>query len=216
MFINRTLFNLLNVVAVFLFFVLNKAASEDFDTTSGWKPYYGIQGADTASTYKIADCSFFVYKDLIIVEKELTGGEIGSNIFVKTRKGKAFPEVNCDKIIRKCDMQVLNKWAEYFLAKWNLFLIIRSENGPRRKLIVYDMGTKKIVFESYYSSPVYFNSSDELCFWLETGKANPGNCPKYNKLVKSGLTPVIETEVTFNLYTQNLSYTSDKRCNYNE
>jgi hypothetical protein len=156
-----------------------------------------------------------VYDDYVIVEKELKGGEIGSNIFVKAR-GKAFPVVNCEKLIKKCTMKVLNQWSEFFLAKRNNFLFILSESGLQKKLIIYDIRIKQKTFESDFSEPVYFNAAGELCFWLVTGKAHPGNCPKYNKLAGSGLNPVIETKVTFNLETQNLSYSTDTRCNYKE
>ena len=75
----------------------------------------------TASTHKIGNCAFFVYDDYVVVQEELTGGEIGSDIFVKVRMGENFPEVNCKKLIGKHILKILNKWAEYFLAKKDNF-----------------------------------------------------------------------------------------------
>ncbi len=217
MFKHNLLIKRLIITSVLLFLISFKSMTENnLDTTCGWKPYCGIPGADTASSYKISNCKFFVYDDYMIVENELTGGEIGSNIFVKFRKGKAFPEVNCDKTARNCNMKVLNKWAEFFLAKKDNFLIIQSESGLQEKLIIYDIRTKKVVFESNFSELTDINSSGELSFWLKTDKANQNNCPEYNELKNSGYNPVIEKEVYLDLKTQNLSYSSDMRCNYKE
>ena len=187
------------------------AAEGAIDTSTGWKPYYGIPGADTGSYYKIGPCKFFEYDDYIIVERELAGSGIGSDIFIKVRK-RVRIQVNCEKIIKSCDMKILNEWAEFFLAKKDMHLIISSGTGERRSLIIYDLLTGKKLFKSDFSDPIYFNYRGELSFWTEIREASPGECPSFIKYLKLGGTPIIEARAILNLHDLTLIKSTETRC----
>lgn len=202
------------ITTLLLFYTLHLFAAEDaVDTSSGWKPYFGIPGADTASYYTFGNCKFFEYDDYIIAERELKGSEIGSDIFVKFRREK-FTEVNCEKMSKICDMKVLNRWAEFFLAKKGKYCIVSSGTDERRDLYIYDMTTGSRIFKSDFSGPITFNYKGELSFWTETKKATAENCSSFEKWTRLGLTPIIETKVAFDVINSVLIRSTETRCAY--
>ena len=206
-------FHLLISLSLLILHTPLSAAGEPIDTSTGWKPYYGIEGADTGSYYKIGPCKFFEYDDYIIVERELTGNDIGSDIFIKARK-RVTIEVNCEKIVTSCDIKILNKWAEFFFAKKNKHLIISSGTEGKRSLIIYDLLTGKKLFKSDFSDSIYFNYRGELSFWTESREATLEECPSFQKLIKLGITPIIETRATLDLNNLTLIYSTETRCSY--
>jgi hypothetical protein len=147
------------------------------------------------------------------MERALTGGEIGSDIFVTARR-KIFTEVNCEKMSRHCDLKVMNTWAEYFSAKKGKFLFIYSESGGRRYVYIYDITTGTRIFKSDFSEPISFNAQGELSFWTEARKAAERECPSYNKWKKLGVIPIIETRVFIELSTLTLMPSEETRCSY--
>jgi len=188
------------------------AAPAPIDTVSGWKHYYGIAGADTGSYYQIGSCKFFEYDDYVIIEKDLNR-EIGSNIYIKTKKGGQI-EINCEKIIRQNDMRILNEWAEFFFAKKGDCVFIRSGTGERCNLIIYDIIKKQKIFQTDFSDTIRFVAKNRICFWTETSVAEKGSCPEYEKLSHLGVIPIIETKVTLDLSNLVVIWTPEKKCSY--
>ena len=202
------------IITFVLLFNSSLFASEKVvDTTSGWKPYTGVPGADTASYYKISNCKFFEYDDYIVAERSLTGGEIGSDIFVKIRR-KKFTEINCEKMSKNCAMKIMNKWAQFFLAKKGKYLIITDGTDERRGLFIYDITKGKNIFQSDFSEPIRFNYKSELSFWTESKKASSGECENYDKWKKQGLIPIIEMNAILDLNKIVLIHLTDTRCAY--
>ena len=202
------------VITLLLLFNSSLFASEKvIDTTSGWKPYVGIPGADTASYYQIGNCKFFEYDDYIVAERSLTGGEIGSDIFIKIRR-KKFTEINCEKMSKNCDMKIMNKWAQFFLAKKGKYLIVTDGTDERRGLFIYDITKGKNIFQSDFSEPIRFNYKSELSFWTESKKASGGECENYDTWKKQGLIPIIEMNVILDLNKIVLIHLTDTRCAY--
>lgn len=206
-------FHLLISLTLFILHTPLLAAEGVIDTSTGWKPYYGIPGADTGSYYKIGPCKFFEYNDYIIVERELAGSAIGSDIFIKVRK-RVTIVVNCEKIVNSCDMKILNKWAEFFLAKKDKHLIVSSGTDDSRSLIIYYLLTGKKLFKSDFSDSIYFNYKGELSFWTETREATLTECPSFKKWVKLGFTPIIETRATLDLHNLTLINSTETRCSF--
>ncbi len=201
------------LISLLMLHITLYAGDEKLNTAGGWKPYYGIPGADTASYYALGNCKFFEYDDYIVAERALPGIEIGSDIFVKIRR-KKFTEVNCEKMSKNCNMKVLNKWAEFFLAKKGKYLIIYSETGERRDLFIYDITTGHRIFKSDFSEPIRFNYKGELSFWTEAKKAKREDCVNFDKWTKLGLTPIIEMKATFDLNNIVLIHSPETRCAY--
>ena len=138
---------------------------------------------------------------------------VGSVIFVKKNVDKYNKFLPCEKIISQCDFKIENKWAEYFMGIYKHYLFTDVGTGPSRGLIIYDLNTKNMVFESDYSRPIFIDAKGILSFWKTSEiSATEKNCPGYSKIRSDGLGPAIEKEVLLNLSDLSLSETGETRC----
>lgn len=135
-------------------------------------------------------------------------------------KNKTAPDVilACKYKVEPGDLEIKNQWAEYFLGLSGDLLILDSGTGNHlRRLLFWNMAKRKMVLNAPYEDPVEIKGT-EMTYWLETGKANVRNCPKYVKPEDEDgrIGAVIETKVTRRLTDFNVSRSSQTRCAYRE
>jgi hypothetical protein len=104
--------------------------------------------------------------------------------------------------------------SAYFLGIFDHWLIVDSGTGPDpRGLTIYDLNTKKKIYECSYSDPIYINHG-KLIFWTEIGKADENNCPHFKEWLHNyGGTPAIDGKVEFDFKFLTLQHLSDEKCN---
>jgi hypothetical protein len=104
--------------------------------------------------------------------------------------------------------------AAYFLGIFDHWLIVDSGTGPDpRGLSIYDLNTKKKIYDGSYSEPIYI-SHGKLIFWTEIGKADENNCPHFKEWLHNyGGTPAIDGKVEFDFKFLTLQHLSEEKCN---
>jgi len=133
-----------------------------------------------------------------VIQKTLTEFP-GSNFLIKykTNPGELFL---CTYKVAKGDFEIKNAVAEYFLAITDNFLILDQGTAPEpRQLVVYDLRSRKIVFNDSYAKPVEV-AGDSITYWSKTTqKPTLQNCPDLSSYTENGLGAVIMSKVTVNL-----------------
>jgi hypothetical protein len=145
------------------------------------------------------------------VEKGLSDS-VGSDILIKykTNSGQTFP---CAYEAETADFELKNVEAEYFLAFTDNFLILDGGTAPEpRKLIAYDLRSRKITFTDFYAKPVIV-SGDSITYLSKTGKKpTEKNCPNLKEYTANGLGAVIMSEVTVDLLSSAKKETDVFEC----
>lgn len=146
-----------------------------------------------------------------VVEKGLIDS-VGSDILVKYKSTKD-QKYSCEYLASDSDFQIKNELAEYVLALENNFLILDSGTGPQpRRLIVYDLISRKKVFTDSYSNPIAVNN-DTVTYWSPVNtKPDETNCPKLTEYTSLGLGAEIEAHVVLTLSTLNKTELGEYRC----
>ena len=146
-----------------------------------------------------------------VVQKGLIDN-VGSDILVKYKSTKD-QKYSCEYLTSNSDFQIKNEWAEYVLTLENNFLILDSGTGPPpRRLIVYDLTSRKKAFIDSYSNLITANSSS-LTYWSPVDtKPNETNCPKMVEYTSKGLGTEIESRVVLTLSTFNKTELKEYRC----
>ena len=135
----------------------------------------------------------------------------GPNILVKYKSSDK-QIISCDYSVGSGDFQIVGD-AEYILALENNFLIIDSGTGPDpRSLIIYDLNTRKKIYNDSYSKPVDIKNNT-VNYW--TGTATPvtdQNCPESKQWKAEGLGAAIDSYVSLNLPTLIKTALGEYRC----
>ena len=145
-----------------------------------------------------------------VIAKEVRG-KVGTDFLIKY-KSKPDENLLCDYTFGNNDFEIKNEWAEYFAGLKNDLLLLDSTTGPGPSgLSIWDLFKRKKVYEGSWSDPEE-SGNDTLVFWMETGEASDHNCPELKEWKSNGLGGAIETKVILNLYSFNISKTSEKKC----
>lgn len=175
-----------------------------FGLWRGTEPIYGLTQFDNHQCFR--------YQKFLVATKPFPD-RVGSVIYVKYNdsNNKFTP---CEKIISECDFKIKNETADYFEGIYEHYLFIDQGTGPDpRGLIIYNLYTKKIVFDSEYSSPEFIDAKRILSFWITCEiPATEKNCSRYSEIRSYGLGMAIEKKVLLNLSDLSLSETGETRC----
>lgn len=142
----------------------------------------------------------------------------GGTDFLIKYKPTADATFACKYQVEPGDLEIKNQWAEYFLGLSGDLLILDSGTGNHgRRLILWNLAKRKKVLNAPYEDPIEIKSTS-MTYWLETGKANARNCPKYvnPEDEEMSIGAVIETKVTMLLADFNIARSSQTRCAYRE
>jgi|GEM_PF-2355588 len=147
---------------------------------------------------------FVVYREV--------DGSVGSDILVKNKMTEN-QFIPCAYKVGAGDFEIKNVNAEYFLDITNNFLILDSGTGPdNRKIIVYDLYTRKQVFSDTYDE-FYESRGDTLKYWTPTKeKVVAENCPQLAEFSASGLGAEIQKHVSVDLLTLTKTDLGESRC----
>ncbi|MDR3547689.1 MAG: hypothetical protein P4M11_05380 [Candidatus Pacebacteria bacterium] len=140
------------------------------------------------------------------------GDLVGSDILIKY-KTAIDQRFSCTFIVENGDFEIKNADADYFLAFTDNFLLIDRGTAPEpRGLIVYDLRSRKQVYEDRYASP-WSVAGDTVTYWnpVDT-KVTTQNCPDLATYTSQGLGAVIESQVTLDLTTLTKKATGEYRC----
>lgn len=134
------------------------------------------------------------------IQESLTDAN-GSKILIKykTSPSTTFP---CAYVVRSDDFEIKKVIAGYFLTFADNFLVLDIGTGPSyRKLIVYDLRSRKEIFTDTYEEPV--TVTDDSITYLSYTQKKPTihNCPKLKDYTANGFGAVIISKVTVNLST---------------
>jgi hypothetical protein len=194
------------VILIFILFVLKAYSAQKiiFSLFPGTEQVYVL------SQYKNYTC--FQYHNYVVVTKDLLNS-VGSDMFIKYFNWD-MGYYNVEDITNEHDFQIKNEWAEYFQGIYKHYLFIDSGTGPGpRGLIIYNLRTKKKVFESEYSEPVFIDAKGIFSFWKTSEiPATEENCPEYSKFRADGFGVAIEKKVLLNLNDLGLSETGEAHC----
>lgn len=146
-----------------------------------------------------------------VIEKNLTDS-VGANHLVKY-KTNANQNPSCEYLVGNGDFEIKNDWAEYTLALENNFLILDSGTGPDpRGLIIYNLYSRKKVFEDTYSKPITIQNNTVNYWTGAQEKATEGNCPRLKEYEVGGLWAAIDVHVSLDLTTLAKKDLGERRC----
>lgn len=153
-----------------------------------------------------------VSSDKYFVISQGQGYGVGSNILIKY-KSSSSQSISCEYLKDDKDFEIKNDFAEYVMAIENNFLILDSGTGPDpRGLIIYDLNTRKKIYDDSYSKPVSI-SNNVIEYWTETKKiVTKENCPEYWSLEDGGVWAAIDARVSLNLLTLTKKESVEYRC----
>jgi hypothetical protein len=145
-----------------------------------------------------------------VISKDKTD-EVWSDILIKYKSSPS-QIISCQYSKGSGDFEVAGD-AMYVLALENNFLIIDSGTGPDpRGLTVYDLNTRKKVFEDSYSSPVDIQNN-VINYWTDSTKtATEKNCPDLKEWQADGLGAAIDAHVSLNISTLTKTDLGEYRC----
>lgn len=150
-----------------------------------------------------------------VVEKSLSDSA-GSDHLIKfkTNSNQTF---ECQYVANNGDLEIKNESAEYIMALENNLLLLDSGTGPQnRKMIVYDLIKKSIVFTDSYNTMEENNldiTNAYAKYWTSTNKkVTSVNCPKANEYKANGLGAIINARIILDLKTLTKKETGETQC----
>ncbi len=139
--------------------------------------------------------------------------DVGSDILVKF-KTSADQKIPCKYSVAPGDFEVKeNGSAQYFLVFTTNFLALDSSvDQDPRTLTIYNLNTKKQVYEDTYSKPIT-QEGDVLTYWTPTNtKATAQNCTQYKEYTSKYTGAFIESQVRLDLSTLTKKELGESRC----
>lgn len=142
----------------------------------------------------------------------------GTDFLVKYKAASADQNIPCSYSAGINDFEIKNKYATYFLALTDNFLVLDSGTAPPpRGISIYNLNSRKEVYSGLYS---FFDNShdisasgDVLTYWEPTDKAvTIENCPEMNDWISHGLGAGIEALISFDLSTLTKKELGQYRC----
>lgn len=173
----------------------------NFDYSLGYEEAENIVASNPIKTFN-SGISLECYNSpkYFAIQKS-QAGSVGSDILIKykTSSGEDF---DCAYKVTTGNFEIKNVTAEYFLAFTDNFLVLDKGTAPEpRGLVVYDLRSRKIVFNDSYAKPVEVKG-DSITYWSKTTqKPTLQNCIELNNFTQNGLGAVIMSRVTVNLST---------------
>ncbi len=159
----------------------------------------------------LSDKNCHDFPQYFVVEGEIPDS-VGINLLIKykTSPEQKFP---CTYSKDTNDFEIKNQFAEYYWGITDHFLILDSGTGPDpRGLIVYDLSTRKQVFEDQYSHPATIGNGT-VDYWTPTKtKATKSNCSESTEYNSAGLGAIIESHVSLELTTLTKKDLGQTRC----
>ena len=137
---------------------------------------------------------------------------VGNSYIVRDRT--AAPKSACSIKPAAGDVVIGGADDPYFLLRLaGRYLLIDAGSGPDRTLIIRDLKAGTTAFEGGYSDEDITITAAKATFWA-TSEAKPTKktCKDLASILKNGLTPVIETQTTFDLVTGKLQTSKSSRC----
>jgi len=147
---------------------------------------------------------------IIIVAIVGIGGYFAYQKYFSTNAG--WTEYTNDQLMAMVDENWQNE-AMFFKARENNLLIVDQGTAPPpRGLIIYDLNTKKKVFQDSYSTPLDITNTT-ITYWNPTTqKVTVENCSDYVKWTSQGLGTEIESRVSLDLTTLTKKGLGQYRC----
>jgi hypothetical protein len=144
---------------------------------------------------------------------EVSHGEDVGNTYL-VRDNTASPKPACSTKKLKTDYVVGSHDDPFYLLKLvGHHLLIDAGTGPDRGLVIYDLASKKEVFSGGYSDEDIKIDASKAVFWTDSPeKPTKKNCKDLASIMKNGLTPMIETLVTFDFSSDTLTKSNSLRC----
>ncbi|QQR50084.1 hypothetical protein IPF86_03320 [Candidatus Nomurabacteria bacterium] len=137
--------------------------------------------------------------------------DAGSDILVKFKTDEN-EKFECSYTVGTNDFEVKNEYAEYFMLFTNNFLVLDSGTGPDRGLKIYDLNSRKKVYEDLYKKPVVAEA-DVLTYWNPTTlPVTPENCPEASSYISDGFDAIIHTKVSLDLTTLIKKDLAESQC----
>ncbi len=103
--------------------------------------------------------------------------------------------------------------ADYVLGLSGRFLVMDRGTGPARKLIIYDLASRKAVLTVPYDTSTPVNvSATAVTFSVITGPASAKSCPKLKEYAKQGLGAALSVGTKVTLPTLARSTSGPTRC----
>ncbi len=145
-----------------------------------------------------------------VISKDISGS--GENRLLIKYKKDYTQQVACAYNIGKTDFEIKGEFQN-FLALTDNFIILDAGTGPEpRGLIVYNLNTRKRVYDDSYGKPV-LTQGDTVTYWSPIAeKATKANCSKFDEWTAQGLPPIIEAHVTLNLLDLTKKDLRENRC----
>lgn len=136
--------------------------------------------------------------------------EPGAQFAITALKEKTAPET-CAFEAAKADFVLGERGdALWFHGQAGKYLILQRSTGPQGNLVVYDLTTRKPVLD--VPADDFAVDGNGLGYWERSGQATAKNCPSFKENEANGLGSVISVHKIFDLSSQTISKSGEKRC----
>jgi hypothetical protein len=167
----------------------------------------------SSETSKVAqnDLACYTSPRYFVITKS-NDGELATRFLVKlkTNEQQNFP---CEYALGNADFEVAEEGPYYFLGLTDHFLLLDFGTAPPpRGLIVYDLDSRKKIFNDQYSQPVEIHGNT-VTYWTPSDRTiTDENCPQHAEYALDGLGANIEAHVSLMLSTAQKKELKEYRC----
>jgi len=148
----------------------------------------------------------YLYQKYVVLSVD---SGIGSDTTAFLREAGSDARRLCEPSGKRVILDIKNEDAEFFSGLWSHFLFVISGRGTDRNLMIYDLDSEKLVYQSNFAEPFVLNPSGKLVFYT-ADDFNPEvkSCPG----VPQGQWMGFDVQVSLNLKTLKLTHTGEVRC----